>query len=112
MDVNSLIHSVNAIPNANVFMASMMPFIAHYQSHPFIRKMLMDGMDVFFTIHILPFEGVNDIKVNFVGSVAHYFKGFLIEICHKNQISLGSVIQKPTRGIVDYFMRFGIPNHR
>lgn len=107
MDCNQLIHRVNSEPNANVFLASTMPFIAQHRENSFMRNMLFEGMERFLKTHLLPFKEATHVNVNFVGSVAYYFKDILIEICKQNNLSIGLIIQKPGKRIADYYIKFG-----
>ena len=106
MTVNQLIHRVNSEPHANVFLASMMPFIAKHKEDSFLHEMLMQGMDKYVVHHILPYEKGERVKIHFVGSVAHYFKDSIEIVLKKHNLRLGQVIQRPGPNLVDYFIQY------
>lgn len=106
MSVNDLVHRVNSESHANVFLASMMPFIFRHKNDEYISKMLKNGMTEYFTNHILPFKEAKNVPIHFVGSVAHYFKEELTRMAEKHQLTMGEIIQKPGSRVVGYFLKY------
>jgi N-acetylglucosamine kinase-like BadF-type ATPase len=104
--VNELIHRVNSVPHANVFLAGFMPFILKHKADVRIHKMLLDGMNEYFINHILPFPESQKAPLHFVGSVAYYFKDVIEEVALKHNVVIGDVIQKPGSRVVDYFVKY------
>jgi hypothetical protein len=45
---------------------------------------------------------VHKVPVHFTGSVAFYLKDILENLCAQYEISLGTIIQKPIKGLIDY----------
>lgn len=106
LSIQQLIHRVNSEPHANVFLAEFMPFLYKHKSNAMINKILSEGMNEYFVIHILPFENVKEVKINFVGSVAFFFQDIIEKVANNYDLRLGTVIQKPGAPIVDYFMKY------
>ncbi len=106
MSIPQLIHRVNSEPHANVFLAGFMPFFAKHKSNPGIHKILLEGIEAYFNTHILPFDFPQNLKINFIGSVAFFFQDIVSEVAHRHGLQIGVVIQKPGSRIVDYFLKY------
>jgi len=106
LSIPELIRKVNSEPHANVFLASFMPFISKYKNHPYLHKMLVAGMTEYFENHILPFEESKNVEIHFVGSVAHHFSDSIHEAAEKLNLKIGQIIQKPSEGLVQYFLNY------
>lgn len=88
--------------DANVYAASFMPFLAKHRNDPFIRNILVEGFQQFIDVHVKCFDLKENVSVNFVGSVAHYFKDIVEEVLTKDGIKMGRVIQSPIDHLVQY----------
>ena len=106
--IPELIRRVNSEPHANVFLAGFMPFISKYKEHPYLHKMLVEGMTEYFENHILPFEESKNVEIHFVGSVAHHFSGSIYEAAKKLDLKIGQIVQKPAENLVRYFLDYVI----
>lgn len=103
---SELIHRVNSVPHANVFLAEFMPFISKHKENEFIRKMLIEGMTHFLKTHVLVFENAQNMPIHFIGSVAYYFQDYIREAAKNLSLSTGVFIQKPGSHVVEYIKRY------
>ena len=50
----------------------------------------------------MQYENYQNLKVNFIGSVAYYYKEVLAEAAQAMNIQLGTIIQSPMEGLIKY----------
>jgi len=96
-------------PNANVYLASFMEFIVKHSSHEHVRNWIREGLREFIDIHVTCFAEYKSVKTHFVGSVSYLFKDILEEVCIEMNVQLGRVIRKPIDKLVEYHVRFRLP---
>ena len=96
-----IIRRVYREPMANRYLASFSPFIHDHLSHPLIREMVVGNFRRFFARNIAPY-GRHDLPVSFVGSMAHHYPDELAEAARLEDYTIGSVLQSPMEGLVEY----------
>ena len=92
--------------NANVFIASFMPFVAKHKSHPFFQQMIEEGFYEFMRVHVGCYPDFTSVDVHFVGSLAAIFEDSLVKAAKRLSIHVASIIQKPVDGLVDYHLNY------
>lgn len=92
-------------PNANVYLASFMPFITRYKHEPYVRDMIRKGLGLFLDNHVLCYRDARTVKTHFVGSVAHFHEDILREVCAERGIIMGHVVQRPIDGLYAYHIK-------
>ncbi len=107
LDKELIVQKVYHEPNPNVFLASFAIFLSKHADHPFIRKMVYDGMTDFFNTNILSYPESKKVPVHFVGSIAWYFREILNKVAEEKEIKIGNIIRKPVTGLADYFLKGG-----
>ncbi|RZK41217.1 MAG: N-acetylglucosamine kinase [Pedobacter sp.] len=106
-----VIENIYQKPFPNSYLASFSRFMIANKNHPFIQQMLRDGFQEFVDTNIKDYKNYKNIPCNFVGSIAYYYQDELRDICAKNQIKIGKILQKPIEGIFDFILkREGILN--
>jgi N-acetylglucosamine kinase-like BadF-type ATPase len=105
-DKNDLIEFVYKRPNANVFIASFMPFIAKHKEDQFVKNMVVDGFKKFMEIHVCCFANYRDVEVNFVGSISDIFEAELREAAKEFNINIGRIIRRPVESLVEYHLNY------
>jgi len=100
-----VINHIYQKPLPNSYLASFSRFMISHKSHPFIQQMLKDGFQEFVDTNIKDYKMYKNIPCNFVGSIAFYYQDELREVCTKNQIKIGKILQKPIEGIFDYILK-------
>lgn len=93
--------------HSNVYLAGFMEFISEHRTHPFFKPMLRKGFKKFVVNHVKKFPQYGSVETHFVGSIAHYFKGILQEVCEKEGVILGRVVRKPVEGLVQFHKNYG-----
>lgn len=109
LDKDQLVHRVYNAPHANVYLASFMKFIGKFNTHPHVEAWVKDGIRQFIRIHVHCFDNYKLVKTHFIGSIGHYFKPCLEEVCLEEGVILGDIIRKPIYGLADYHVKYLIP---
>lgn len=100
-----IINNIYQKPFPNSYLAAFSRFMINHKSHSFIQQMLKDGFQEFVDTNIKDYKMYKAIPCNFVGSIAFYYQDELREVCAKNQIKVGKIIQKPIEGIFEYILK-------
>lgn len=103
---DELIDRVYKQNNANVFIASFMPFIAKHKSSEYIQKLVRDGFKKFIEVHVCCFENCREVEVNFVGSISDIFEEQLREAANEFGIHIGSIIRRPVESLLNYHLNY------
>jgi N-acetylglucosamine kinase-like BadF-type ATPase len=99
--------SVYASSRANVYLASFMKFFSEKREHPFIQGMVRKGFSEFIQKQICCFDDHTKVKSNFVGSIAFYFEDEIREVGEELGLNVGSFIQRPVFGLLEYYKEKG-----
>lgn len=90
-----IIQRVYREPLPNRFLASLCPFISkHKANEPWIHDMLTDCFRLFFKRNIRHY-GRRDLPVNFIGSIAFYFKEELTTAAKAEGFTIGIIKKTP-----------------
>ena len=106
VDKESIVNSVYREGNANVYIASFMPFIAKHKEEEIFQKMVEDGLKHFMEVHVCCYPNYKDVEVNFVGSLSSIFRRALDRAAISLGITIGRVVQKPIDGLVAYHKEY------
>jgi glucosamine kinase len=106
LDKDMIVDKVYREPNANVFIASFMPFIAKHKVHPFFSEMVYKGFKHFMSVHICCYDNFKETEVHFVGSLSKIFEKELYQAAQELEIIVTSIVQKPVQGLVDYHLKY------
>lgn len=104
VDKDTVIQSIYQKPFPNSYLAGFSRFMIQHKSHPFIQQMLHDGFQDFVDTNIKDYKNYKSIPCNFVGSIAFYYQDELREVCAKNHITVGKILQKPIEGIYEFIL--------
>ena len=100
-DIFSSIH-LEKFPN--VYLASFMPFVKDKQNHPYMKDMVYQGLAKFINIHVWCYDNFREVPVNFVGSIAYYFREVLEEVAKNHRFTIGKIEKKPIFPLVEYHL--------
>jgi len=100
-------------PFPNRWLANLARFCHVHLEDPRIYKLVYDHFDSFITRNVKQYfdrEGVrgnacgitNDLRVGFVGSVAHYYFDVLRNVVAAHNYRIAKVLQDPIDGLVEY----------
>lgn len=99
---DQIVDHVYMQPNANVYLASFMPFIVKFAHDVYIKEMVFKGFKQFIDVHVCCYPNFKEVKVHFVGSIAALFNEELKAACELFEVNLGNTIQKPIDGLVRF----------
>lgn len=88
-------------PEANRFLASLVPFLHRHRTESAIHDLLIDEFRRFFCRNVAHYSRP-DLPVSFVGGVAHSFHDELTEAARLEGFIVGTVVQRPIEGIVQH----------
>lgn len=102
LDLLTIIRRVYREPQPNRFLASVTPFISKHIDIKEIHDMVLGTFTAFFKRNIMQYTGYEAHKVNFVGSIAYYFRDVLEEAARNSGCTIGKVIKSPMEGLLKY----------
>jgi glucosamine kinase len=105
LDKESIFEAVYRKPNANVFLASLVRFIAKYKEDEFIRNIVKQGFLEFTSTHVFCFKNYKELEVNFIGSIAFYLSDILYEVAEIQGFTIGRIIKSPIDTLVAYHVK-------
>jgi len=105
IDKETVITNVYQRSAPNIYLASVSRFMAAHAQHPFILEILQNGFQEFVDTNIKDYPNYRSLDCHFVGSIAFFYQDVLREICLKNNVKVGKILQKPIEGIYNYILK-------
>ena len=102
LDLLTIIRRVYREPLGNRFMASVTPFISKHIDVPQIHDMVLSSFKAFFRRNISHYAGRCAPEVNFIGSIAYYYRDVLAEAARECGYSVGTVLKSPMEGLIKF----------
>jgi N-acetylglucosamine kinase-like BadF-type ATPase len=99
---SEIIDRVYRKPFPNRFLASLSPFIAENIHIPAIRKLVKDSFLAFLRRNVMQYDKHQIYKVNFIGSIAYYYKEILTEAVEECALHMGKIMRAPMEGLIEY----------
>ena len=99
---NEILNAVYTQPLPNRYLASFAIFLAENRGHATIEKIINEGLNDFFTTHVIKYKESKKLPIHFTGSIAYGFKDILAQLCKVYQLKLGAVLKNPMDGLVKY----------
>jgi len=85
----------------NSYLASLVPFLAENKHHVFVQGLLRSAFAQYIDL-IHPLTERQEQGVNFVGSVAYYFKEEIADVLHERGFTPGKFVASPLNGLTLY----------
>jgi glucosamine kinase len=105
LSASDVLEKIYFQPHANVYLASFMTFVENHKDHPFIIKMLEEGMDAFMKWYILCYKAADKLKCHFVGSIASTYEDILRQRAEIHNIQVGKIIKEPVNDLVNFLIK-------
>lgn len=102
LDRMTIIRRVYKEPQGNRFLASVTPFLIQNINEPSIHALVLNAFKAFFVRNIAQYPGYQDLKVNFIGSIAYYYKAVLEEAAAATGCTVGTIIKSPMEGLIEF----------
>lgn len=97
-----IIRRVYKEPQGNRFLASLTPFLIENIKEPAIHALVMRSFGAFFTRNISHYDGMCEPVVNFIGSIAFYYRDVLEEAARECGYTVGTVLKSPMEGLISF----------
>lgn len=97
-----LLDDIYAHPSPNTYLASFAKFLIENKDSSAVKQIIVDSFDEFFNRHIHKYDSYKKIPVNFIGSIAYYFKEILQEVAKKHDATIGLVIKTPIAKLIEF----------
>lgn len=101
LDYMGIVSKVYREPVPSRFLASFSPFLNEFKENPYVHDLLCSSFDAFFTRNIIHYDYLK-YDVNFVGSIAYYYRPFLEESAKNHGMRIGKILKAPIDGLVEY----------
>ena len=102
LDLLGIIRRVYREPQANRFLASVTPFLSKNTAVPEIHDLVFNAFKAFFKRNIKNYEHYSCHKVNFIGSIAYYFRDILQEAATAEGCQVGRIVKSPMEGLIKF----------
>lgn len=100
-----IIQNIYQQPGPNIYLASFSKFMNKHREHSFIINLLNEGFGEFIKTHILVHPKYReDYSCHFVGFIAYNFQDLLTEICSKNSIRIGKILNHPIEELFKFIL--------
>ena len=102
LDRMTIIQRVYKEPGGNRFLASVAPFLNENIERPEIHALVLNAFKAFFVRNIQQYKGYENLSVNFIGSIAHYYRPVLEEAAAACGCKIGTIIKSPMEGLIKF----------
>ncbi len=102
LDRISIIQRVYKAPLANRFLASVTPFLLENITRPEIHSLVLNAFKAFFIRNITQYPSYKNHKINFIGSIAYYYRALLKEAAEACGCTIGTIIKSPMEGLIKF----------
>ncbi len=102
MDRLTVLENAYHKPFPNRYFASFSRFLFDNLDDDFCRNLVENCFLQFFQKYILKYPMCHETNVNFVGSVAFYYKELLIKVVDSQAIKIGKILKSPIDGLVEF----------
>lgn len=97
-----IIRRVYKEPLPNRFLASVTPFLSKNIGEPAIHDLVLGAFRAFFRRNITQYSGYESHPVNFIGSIAYYFREVLEEAARAEGCTVGAIVKSPMEGLLKF----------
>ncbi len=104
LTANAIVQKVYKEPMPNRFLAEISTFCARHKEMQEISDFLVDCFKTFFMRNVNVYN-CPEIPVSFIGSIAWFYKNELKKAADSCGFKLGTILQSPLAGLIDYHKR-------
>lgn len=102
LDRLTIIRRVYKEPQGNRFLASVTPFLIENIDRPEIYNLVFNAFKAFFTRNILQYPSAQSLEVNFIGSIAYYYRNVLEKAAEACGCRIGNIVKSPMEGLIKF----------
>lgn len=104
LDKAEIINRVYRQPQANMFLASLTPFLARHIDDEAVNRFIVDEFRRFLVRNIRAYERP-DLPIHFVGGLTATFLPQLHQAIEAEDMKMGQYMARPVEGMVEYFIK-------
>ena len=104
-DIANINSNVYNNSRANVYLAKFFPFVSENKDHKQMHELIKTSLDEFFRLHICCFHAYNEVKINFIGSVAFFLKEEINEVALSHNCEIGHIVKNPIDKLIEYHFK-------
>lgn len=90
----------------NMFLAQFTPFIKRHIEHTYCEQLVEGAFESFIKRNVAQYDGYDNEKISFAGSIAYYFEAQLRKVLSKKNLHLGTIVKDPIEGLVNYHTQY------
>lgn len=102
LDRLTIIRRVYKEPQGNRFLASVTPFLKENIEIKEVHDLVFNSFKAFFVRNICQYPRHKELSVNFIGSIAYYYRPVLEEAAAAVGCHVGKIIKSPMEGLIEY----------
>lgn len=102
LDRLTIIRRVYKEPQGNRFLASVTPFLKENIDRPEVHALVLNAFKAFFVRNIAQYPRYKELDVNFIGSIAYYYRDVLEEAAMECGCRIGTIIKSPMEGLIKF----------
>ena len=102
LDRLTIIKRVYKEPQANRFLASVTPFLIQNIDRVEVYTLVLNAFKAFFVRNIQQYENYDKLSVNFIGSIAFYYRDVLSQAARECGCTVGNIIKSPMEGLIRF----------
>ncbi len=102
LDRLTIIRRVYKEPQGNRFLASVTPFLKENIEVKEVHDLVFNSFKAFFVRNICQYPHHKELSVNFIGSIAYYYRPVLEEAAAAVGCHVGKIIKSPMEGLIEY----------
>jgi N-acetylglucosamine kinase-like BadF-type ATPase len=87
-----------------LYLSSFVDFLMDNQNHPFVKKLVSEGFDLYLKTYIKPLKEIYpSSSIHMLGTVAAGFEEYLVEVALNNNLEISSIIKEPIYNLLKYY---------
>ena len=102
-DKTDILYNLYRGDEPNRFLASYASLLTDIHTD-WTDSLVMACIRRYLEVRVIPFYDERQLTLSFVGSIAHYHKHILAELCEEYNINLGKIIHKPLETLMKYHL--------
>lgn len=104
LDKAEIINRVYRQPQANMFLASLTPFLARHIDNEAVNRFVVDEFRRFLVRNIRAYQR-SDLPIHFVGGLTATFLDQIRQAIEAEGMKMGQYMARPIEGMVEYFTK-------
>jgi N-acetylglucosamine kinase-like BadF-type ATPase len=99
---DAILEQVYKKPYPNRYLASYSYFLSENRGHFMVENILEDGLNEFFSRHVVSYTESRNHPVHFTGGAAWAYRDIIRALCGSYQLTPGNIIKAPIDGLIRY----------